>query len=158
MYYFGTSFLQVVQLVQTGHRLPPPPGCPRMVYSVMISCWYAQPLTLTLTRPITCMLQADIEDRLNEHINCGIALCFKYISWCVYIVREPYLSVSCHRHPQAHLRPDFSDIRGALRQSQMNVLQWAQEDMNKDPLSLHLGAPLIHGKDLFIDLQNQYLQ
>ena len=31
--------LQVVELVQTGHRLAPPPGCPRMVYSVMISCW-----------------------------------------------------------------------------------------------------------------------
>lgn len=62
------------------------------------------------------------------------------------------------RHPQAHLRPDFSDVRAALRQSQTSVLQWANEDMNEDPLSLNLGAPLIHGKDLFMDLQSTYIQ
>ena len=28
-----------VQLVNSGYRFPPPPGCPRMVYKMMIQCW-----------------------------------------------------------------------------------------------------------------------
>lgn len=70
-----------------------------------------------------------------------------------------FVRVCAHcRHPQAHLRPDFSDVRAALRQSQTNVLEWASEDIDEDPLSLHLGAPLIHGKNLFMDLQSTYIQ
>ena len=30
---------QVVQLVDSGYRLPPPPGCPRVVYELMMCCW-----------------------------------------------------------------------------------------------------------------------
>ena len=31
--------LQVIGKVQTGWRLPPPPGCPRNIYHLMIECW-----------------------------------------------------------------------------------------------------------------------
>ena len=27
-------------MVGDGYRLPPPPGCPRAVYKLMILCWY----------------------------------------------------------------------------------------------------------------------
>ncbi|CAI8017965.1 Ephrin type-A receptor 8 (Fragment) [Geodia barretti] len=30
---------EVYQKVLSGHRLPPPPGCPRAVYQTMINCW-----------------------------------------------------------------------------------------------------------------------
>ena len=30
---------QVVQLVDSGYRLPPPPGCPRVIYELMMYCW-----------------------------------------------------------------------------------------------------------------------
>lgn len=29
----------VVALVNTGHCQPPPPGCPRAIYSLMVECW-----------------------------------------------------------------------------------------------------------------------
>jgi serine/threonine protein kinase len=32
---------EVIKLIQTGYRLPPPPGCPRSVYATMISCWHS---------------------------------------------------------------------------------------------------------------------
>ena len=32
-------FTQVMKLVDTGYRLPPPPGCPRAIYAIMLSCW-----------------------------------------------------------------------------------------------------------------------
>ena len=30
----------VLEYVQKGYRLPPPPGCPRQIYQLMIDCWY----------------------------------------------------------------------------------------------------------------------
>uniref|UniRef100_A0A1X7VEX5 Protein kinase domain-containing protein n=1 Tax=Amphimedon queenslandica TaxID=400682 RepID=A0A1X7VEX5_AMPQE len=31
---------EYVKLIDTGYRLPPPPGCPRPVYKIMIQCWH----------------------------------------------------------------------------------------------------------------------
>ncbi|XP_019862739.1 PREDICTED: ephrin type-A receptor 6-like [Amphimedon queenslandica] len=28
-----------MEMIQTGYRLPPPPGCPRGIYQLMIHCW-----------------------------------------------------------------------------------------------------------------------
>jgi ephrin-B len=36
----GFSNPQTVDMVQSGYRLPPPPGCPRGVYQMMIHCWH----------------------------------------------------------------------------------------------------------------------
>ncbi|XP_065899431.1 uncharacterized protein [Dysidea avara] len=33
---------EVVDLLDTGYRLPPPPGCPRFIYSLMMQCWNSQ--------------------------------------------------------------------------------------------------------------------
>ncbi|XP_019855623.1 PREDICTED: serine/threonine-protein kinase STE20-like isoform X3 [Amphimedon queenslandica] len=30
---------QYMEMIQTGYRLPPPPGCPRGIYQLMIHCW-----------------------------------------------------------------------------------------------------------------------
>ena len=32
---------QAIEKVDNGYRLPPPPGCPRTIYRMMIKCWYA---------------------------------------------------------------------------------------------------------------------
>ena len=37
--FYNTQCMQVVQQVETGYRLPPPPGCPEAVYNLMIDCW-----------------------------------------------------------------------------------------------------------------------
>ena len=36
--YNNYSF-QCIKLVESGYRLPSPPGCPRSVYQIMIDCW-----------------------------------------------------------------------------------------------------------------------
>jgi len=32
--------MQTIKAIDQGIRLQPPPGCPRMVYSIMIQCWW----------------------------------------------------------------------------------------------------------------------
>jgi len=40
MFYLGTyPFPKVMKLVKRGYRLPPPPGCPKAMYELMINCW-----------------------------------------------------------------------------------------------------------------------
>jgi len=31
--------MKVFNIIKTGYRLPPPPGCPRVIYEVMLQCW-----------------------------------------------------------------------------------------------------------------------
>ena len=43
-YYFekklsGIYSIQAVEMIRKGHRLLPPPGCPRSIYELMIKCW-----------------------------------------------------------------------------------------------------------------------
>ena len=35
-------FPQIVRLLQSGYRLSPPPGCPKMIYQLMMECWLAE--------------------------------------------------------------------------------------------------------------------
>eukprot|EP00731_Ephydatia_muelleri_P014959 Em0008g679a len=35
----GKTNAEVVQKVDSGYRLPPPPGCPQLIYQLMIQCW-----------------------------------------------------------------------------------------------------------------------
>ena len=30
---------KILERLETGYRLPPPPGCPRSVYRIMMKCW-----------------------------------------------------------------------------------------------------------------------
>ena len=41
--YINAKFfmLQALRKITSSERLPPPPGCPEAIYSLMISCWYA---------------------------------------------------------------------------------------------------------------------
>ena len=41
--------MQALEFIDTGARLPPPPGCPRALYSIMISCWYVSFTDNTVT-------------------------------------------------------------------------------------------------------------
>ena len=33
---------KAIEKVDDGFRLPPPPGCPRTIYRVMMKCWYVE--------------------------------------------------------------------------------------------------------------------
>ena len=39
--------MQVMQLLSSGYRLPPPPGCPKTIYDIKIKCWYAENACIT---------------------------------------------------------------------------------------------------------------
>ena len=32
--------IQAIELLCNDYRLPPPPGCPRQLYQIMMDCWY----------------------------------------------------------------------------------------------------------------------
>ena len=32
--------MQVIQMIDDGYRLPPPPGLTKELYKIMIQCWY----------------------------------------------------------------------------------------------------------------------
>ena len=34
-----STILQAIELLSTGYRLPPPPGCSKLLYKLMIDCW-----------------------------------------------------------------------------------------------------------------------
>ena len=38
---------QTIEKIDSGYRLPPPPGCPRAMYRMMIKCWYECSYILT---------------------------------------------------------------------------------------------------------------
>eukprot|EP00731_Ephydatia_muelleri_P015152 Em0008g872a len=45
--YEGITNPEVVEKVDSGYRLPPPPGCPQLIYQLMIQCWNPE----TCSRP-----------------------------------------------------------------------------------------------------------
>ena len=41
--------VQIVAVINSGYRLPPPSGCPRFMYKLMIRCWYVYLCTYVST-------------------------------------------------------------------------------------------------------------
>lgn len=33
---------QILNVIEGGYRIPPPPGCPRSIYKIMIECWWVK--------------------------------------------------------------------------------------------------------------------
>ncbi|XP_065893685.1 CUB and sushi domain-containing protein 1-like isoform X2 [Dysidea avara] len=50
------SNLESLQKVDSGYRLPPPPGCPRTFYRMMIKCWHPDPRSRPQFGQITKLL------------------------------------------------------------------------------------------------------
>ncbi|XP_065899301.1 uncharacterized protein [Dysidea avara] len=51
--------LEALQKVDAGYRLPPPPGCPRAIYRVMIRCWDPEPKSRPQFQQITQLLASN---------------------------------------------------------------------------------------------------
>jgi ephrin-B len=52
----GKTIREVVQLVTTGYCQPPPPGCPRAMYQLMVDCWHPDAESRPLFTEITQFL------------------------------------------------------------------------------------------------------
>ncbi len=56
--YAGYTNKQVLDMVESGYRMPSPPGCPQELYEIMLECWKATPLD----RPTFETLQWKLEE------------------------------------------------------------------------------------------------
>ncbi|XP_065899943.1 uncharacterized protein [Dysidea avara] len=48
---------EYLEKITTGYRLPPPPGCPRAIYELMIQCWHPEPRQ----RPLPCTISRTLQ-------------------------------------------------------------------------------------------------
>eukprot|EP00731_Ephydatia_muelleri_P034062 Em0046g5a len=57
----GCSPSEVISMLSVGHRLPPPPGCSRKIYKLMITAWHPTPSSRPTFRDILAQLEAKDE-------------------------------------------------------------------------------------------------
>ncbi|XP_065899217.1 uncharacterized protein [Dysidea avara] len=57
--YEWLTIVETIEKVDTGYRLPPPPGCPRAIYRVMIKCWNPEPKSRPQFGQITQLLSGN---------------------------------------------------------------------------------------------------
>ncbi|XP_065899772.1 uncharacterized protein [Dysidea avara] len=50
------STIEILEKIDNGYRLPPPPGCPRAFYRMMIKCWHPDPRSRPQFGQITKLL------------------------------------------------------------------------------------------------------
>ena len=68
-------FLKMLEKIDSGYRLPPPPGCPRTIYRVMIKCWYVRKHACILSQncrlgPLCILELKQILDSLAYSLGC----------------------------------------------------------------------------------------
>ena len=71
----NTSELQSLEEVETGYRLPPPPGCPRAIYRLMMKCWYVGYTVIQSCYLHTQYSQLRIQLQLSKQIHKAILNC-----------------------------------------------------------------------------------
>ncbi|XP_065899824.1 uncharacterized protein [Dysidea avara] len=52
--------LETLAKIDSGYRLPPPPGCPRTMYRIMIKCWHPDPRSRPQFGQITKLLAGNV--------------------------------------------------------------------------------------------------
>ena len=59
---------QAVKLLQTGHCQPPPPGCPRAIYKLMVDCWYNNLYAINIKVVLlTSVYTTELHDIVTTH-------------------------------------------------------------------------------------------
>eukprot|EP00731_Ephydatia_muelleri_P015150 Em0008g870a len=59
--YEGMTNAEVVEKVDSGYRRPPPPGCPQLIYHLMIQCWNPETCSRPMFRDIYLSLYQSTE-------------------------------------------------------------------------------------------------
>lgn len=59
------NLLQVIDKVDSGYRLPPPPGCPLVIYNLMMQCWHPNPFSRPCFKSILSTLLKDEDSILK---------------------------------------------------------------------------------------------
>ena len=55
--YPGMTNREVLEKVEQGYRMPPPPGCPDLLYQIMMDCWKEDPEERLNPRKSKCIIQ-----------------------------------------------------------------------------------------------------
>ena len=63
---------EVVRQINTGYNQPPPPGCPRAIYQLMVDCWYVchinrHIIMITVIASILQMIILNLTGILSTH-------------------------------------------------------------------------------------------
>ena len=120
--------MQVAKLLEERYCQPPPPGCPRAVYAIMVDCWWGE---------------GEGWDGRG-----GVKGC--YCSHFMTFLHPP------PRHPDPHYRPPASSLCSSLKQPEPLLLFWDQSTPAPSPSSHVLGAPLEEGHKMYGELQSIY--
>ena len=67
------------------------------------------------------------------------------------------MSITLHRHPNPHKRPEFRDILLHLVQEETTLLHIPVRDASTSQQASQLGSPLTAGEYMYSDLQRAYL-
>ena len=96
--------VQVVLKVDSGYRLPPPPGCPLLVYQLMIQCWYVLTNLCTYkVHALKCMVLKIFVSTIilivsNIVITCGFFLevfqCFSVECKVWILAHQKFIKIS----------------------------------------------------------------
>ena len=152
--------------IDSGYRLPPPPGCPRKIYDLMIKCWWA---FCSASKNKLLMFRIQYTTKLKEGKNYySNRYCFSKGSNIICqdcslncftcdIMRLDWQWIIYHRHPDPSRRTSFQDLKDALFLSDSNLLAWdEEEEENCHCAAMKLGASLQAAEGLYLDLPNTY--
>ena len=169
---------QVIEKIDSGYRLPPPPGCPLLVYQLMIQCWYViretteqvphktklSHIIVNYFRVLQYLLlrwgktYSRMSHKTKNFRLVYLCVVFMHTCNCFSAVRLPCMSyyIESPRNSEMHSRPTFMDIDLWLWQSTDLLLKILDEAHLTHPQAGTLGAPLEAGENMYIDLQKTY--
>jgi len=114
-------------MINSNRRLPPPPGCPRSIYHLMISCWYVLANLPTLIRAYNVVAHVTL---------LGILNLLKDPSLRAFYSPSSILTTNCwHGHQRIWLptvsRPEHWELLWRLeRNSSRSYKLCTQDDAN----------------------------
>ena len=79
------------------------------------------------------------------------------INLTVAALTPPITETLFYRNPVPSERPDFTEVSRELSLPDSKLLKWSEEDKRAHPEAAKLGADLLCAKELYKDLQVQYM-
>lgn len=69
----GMTNAEVLHQVESGYRMPPPPGCPQMLYEIMLECWRKNELKRPSFETLQWRLEEFFTIPCSEYAEFGMA-------------------------------------------------------------------------------------
>ena len=149
-----------MSLLERAFCLPPPPGTPREIYSLMVHCWWVHQYNISTNGDpflIVCFSPLSLLLSFTSLIFPPFLINPSSIFPCLSPNSIHPLSFS-PRNPDKSLRPSFPALCSHLSLPVSQLLHWSTEDTTGvGPRALMIGAPLKTAHALHINLQKYYV-